>query len=284
METSLRRTTGRLAAALAVVLPVIPAVAAQSAPLSRQTFTIVRTAPLSAASDWNIGVGWANSGIRAFVGIMGVRVERGRPVGAGDTLFATLGDGDTVEVRAEGHTLRPCADWGVCEAETTTLGAASSESYSDKGEAGVNNRFYVVVEATSAASIDFHAHGWKLQRTRLSYRWLDSNQTDSPQVRALDSGVEVFTSGHLAGGRYGSAASITPPCSNQYTPPLPEGVGQLTLSAPGVSDQSATCPASPWSVTSFSRRPTTWTVHGVSAGQNGFNTARLFVVDFPARP
>ncbi len=116
-----------------------------------------------------------------------------------------------------------------------------------------------------------------------AYRWLDSAQTDATQARGLAYGAEVFTDGQLAGGRYGSVATVTPPCSTQTEVTVGQGAGQLTLSAPGAGDATATCPTARWNAVSVIRHATTWSAHGYAVGANGTNTARMFVVDLPFR-
>ncbi len=277
--------TGRRSLSLCVAVLVAfgaPAAAQSNSHASAQTFMLVRTAAADRPTDWHLGLGWVQP-VQGFVGAMGVRVQSHRAVGGGVTFFSTIGTGDDVEVVAAGERVSPCHDEGACAADFTTLGATYGEDYYDSGDATEENRFFVVVDTTRPASVTFRANGWTLRHVGFGYRWLDSDQADAPQVRAADSGVEVFTSGSLPGGRWGSAASVTPPCSGESESALPQGAGRLTLSAPGVTPQSAVCPTSPWATTAVTGRATTWTAQGASVGVNGGDTARMFVVDLPRR-
>jgi len=281
----MRSRVALLGAVFGVLGSLTPSLAAHAPTLYRQTYLLTRTAQPTASTDFNLGASWGGSlsrSVHGFIGLIAVRVQKGTATGTG-SFFETFGANDSIEIQTNGHTVRPCADYNECLTEQSTFTSTFGDTYRDSGEAGIGNRIYVVFEGTQPASVNFSAHGWTLRKTTFSYRWLDSNQTDSTQARAVGDGAEVFTNGQLSGGKYGSVATVTPPCSTETEPTVPQGAGQLTLSAPGAKDATATCPIAPWNAVSVLRHATTWTAHGESVGVDGFNTARMFVIDLPKK-
>lgn len=252
----------------------------------RQTFVAVRTASLTSATSFRFGASWSSlSGIRAFAGLADLRATKADVVvGDAKAYFTPIGSGNSVEVQAAGRSIHVCADYELCAAEQSTLVASFGWNYSDQGGPEVGNRFYIVIVGNHPAQITFDSHGWSLRKQPLSFRVLDSDETDASQARALGYGAEAYAAtGQLPGGRNGSVAAATPPCTTKAESTVAQGVGQITLSAPGVADQTATCPTSPWLAVSAVRHATTWTAHGVAVGANGGNTVRLLVIDLPAR-
>jgi hypothetical protein len=276
-----------LGALLGVLASLTPSLAAHGPTMYRQTYIMTRTVPLSAPTHFNLGASWGNSfthSVTGFVGLVGVQVRHGALSNTGMfSLFGTFGTEDSASVHVSGHTVRPCPDYGECLTEQSTFAVTYDAVAQDQGASTDSNRVYIVFEATQPASVTFSAHGWSLHKTSFSYRWLDSNQTDATQLRAHGYGAEIFTNGQLSGGKYGSIATVTPPCSTETEVTVPQGAGQLTLSAPGAKDATATCPTAPWNAVSVIRHTTTWSAHGDAAGGNGDNTARMFVIDLPKK-
>ncbi len=196
---------------------------------------------------------------------------------------ASAYDFDTgVQVRSQGQTQRVCLPGAVCLVSGTGGYAVASVS-SDRGEPDAFNRLYVVTEGPS--SVHFSGHGWILQPRPLTFRYATASSSSSNGLFTGLESLEEQDSTAARGGRSGSIAAATPPCSTSGLGYLPRGIGTATLTG-GQHSASLTCPANvgvPF-MTQLARSETLWHLTGPVVGDaSGFNVP-LFVLDLPLKP
>lgn len=272
-----RRAPAALAAASALIATV-PAVTDAAPPLVTTTLVLRRTAPGPTSFDLQVAA-W-NDGRGSFIGEVGARVERGR-VTLADAMFtgsARRWENSTLNL---GATRVSTCTVGVCHG-SGVLGyhAMGTTHTDDSGEDPLTHVFVALVGRE--VKYEFHANGWTLVKTPLSFRYLDGGETSQAFGKVGHHGVEMYEDGFLRGGRNGSVALGIPPCSTATVGVVPRGSGTLTLDG-GVRSASITCPTERIFPASYALAATTWRFHGHAAGDTTGRDTRLFVVDLPKR-
>lgn len=248
------------------------------------TFMLVRTT--SGASSYELSVtATALQDRPALYGLASTRSVGGRIVststGFAESLYATdpeeagLAGQRTSLCKRSNHQLQLCWSPGP--------GGAGSAFFvtwykSDGSSKGADNLVFVVAQGV-ATGVSFKGQGWKLVRIPLSYRAHDSSSASFAWFSVIHSvGGDVFEETQAPGGRYGSLAVATPPCTNLGV----GGIGSVTLRG-GTTTPTMTCPTAASSpvLTSFAPRSTSWNFSGIAAGANYYTKNRLFIVDLP---
>jgi hypothetical protein len=170
-------------------------------------------------------------------------------------------------------------DVGQCDLYESSGGQGIS--FQDSDGSNPLNRSFIAV-AGVAPRIDFEAEGWRLRRTSWTFSFVDGTESDGVGARGGDThGAELFLGAAAEGGKYGSIALATPPCSTTTTNAVSRGAGQVTLDG-GVESQTVTCPTdNPSRLASWAPAAATWSLHGPAAGTTELSETRLFVLDFP---
>lgn len=279
-----RRIVRGLVAAVVLATCVVGVGASASVP-SLVVYVADRTTSASTSFQFTFGLNWHTGG-GGFLGDLGVRVA-GRNVTAmtpdGMTAF---GYGNNETVTSHGSTVvSGCRDVAAVTCVDAGPGSAAAGivDYSDDGlTAGVANHWLFV--ATPNVKVAFTAHGWTLHRLATAARIVTDTHADDYEINALARSVSVFSTASAPGSARGSMAEAVPPCSNADVNPLREGVGTFTLDG-GVSEQQQMCPGLAYgqAIGSWARGATTWRAGGHVVGMSTLFTARLLVVDMPAR-
>lgn len=247
-----------------------------------RTFVLVRTT--DGASSFRLIVEAALSETEpvAFLGTALARVQEGRavrtvPLGAYKFHFDY-----GVKAQVQGQTVQVCNSADGCIVQRT-LASNVGTFFDDEGGPDVENRMYVTLEGPSR--VRFEGSGWRLQDTRLDYRYLEASQAEASGVFTGAGAYQTFDSAHLAGGPAGSIALGTPPCSSASSvgPALvPRGAGTAVL-AGGKQQVSLTCPENIGqpSMSAAADNATTWRMTGPVVGDSTLMNVPLFVVDLP---
>jgi len=265
-----------VAAALASGLLAQMAGSVSAAPDRQLALIAYRTTTGAAALDLQVD---APPGSKPSVIAMVVAtIDRSRIVSLDLAGVLLSGEADRVHVKANGGGTTLC-DEGVCMADTSTQSAGSAITI--RNDAG-DDRYNVMFVVARGASVTYSAKakGWAIKRVTFPYRITAGADTAIAAAYGLGSGAEVFGDVSAPGGTTGSIAVSEPPCSESYNGTVSRGAGTLTLDG-GVTRPTFTCPADRGALASWSRRKTTWRVHGTMAGETTQAGARLFVLDLP---
>jgi hypothetical protein len=214
----------------------------------------------------------------AFVGSVFAAVARGRITGVRPGSSTSMDRTNEPHVYSPAATVSSC-DVGQCDLYNSTGGQGIS--YEDTDGSDPLNRAFIAV-AGIAPRVEFEGDGWRLRRTSWTFAFVDGTESDGVGVRGGDThGAELFLEAALGGGRYGSIALATPPCSTTTTNAASRGIGRVTLDG-GVEPQTVTCPTdNPSRLASWAPGAATWSLSGPAAGTTELSETRLFVLDFP---
>lgn len=247
-----------------------------------QTLELVRTTTGPASFRLTVQGSPDSAHPHGFDGTFSARLDHGRLTRV-ESLGATTFDYDSApEIRGAGQRIQVCQPLGGCIINRT-LAYGIGVSSSDKGGADLDNRLYIVEEGP--AVIAFKGNGWVMRRVAMNYRYITANAADADGAFTGATSAEMFRAAATTGGRSGSIATGTPPCSiaaaDAGASP-PRGVGTATLTG-GISTTSLTCPnnvGQPF-LTGLAHRATTWRLNGPVIGDNTGMNVPLFVLDLP---
>lgn len=221
----------------------------------------------------------------AFGGFIFARTMRGQIASTSTGLAHGILREDPEEAGVAGQRTSFCdksnRQMQLCWSQGPGPGAAESlmyvgGSFDMPSSKGSDNVVFVVASGHSTR-LDFKGRGWKVVRYPLSFRSIDASDASFAWTSVLNQGADLFFNASLSGGRFGSLAAATPPCSFYGF----AGAGSLALTG-GVISRSITCPTGEWPVlTAHQRKATTWIFSGYAAGSNLFARNRLFVIDMP---
>lgn len=242
----------------------------------RVVYVLQRTTRAASSYDLTVTADPGSDG--AFLGSVHAAVSGGRITGVWPGVSTSLGRPDEPLVYSPAASASSC-DAGQCDLYETHGGQGISFRDSD-GTNPINRSFIAV--AGIAPRINFESDGWRLVRTSWSFSFVDGTESEAAGARVGDThGAELFLDATLDGGRYGSIAQATPPCSSVTTNAASHGVGRVTLDG-GTESLSTTCPTdNPSRLASWSPAATTWNLHGTAAGATDLAETRLFVLNFP---
>lgn len=271
----------RLLAAVALVAAVAPAAPGAAAPpVERLALVLRRTT--TGPSSFQLDVTVENRGSHGFVGGVGARFVRGKPVNALAMAAGTSQRWAYSTLQVADRRWSTC-EVGVCgDRDFGTQGFGSS--YSDHGLNEDSATHFFVVAYGTKVDYSFSGTGWKVatDRARLAYRFVDGAERSAASAHTGLRGVEVSGEYTAPGGRYGSLAIAIPPCSMSGSGVVSRGAGSVTLDG-GAQPKTFVCPADRTWLSDYAAGPTTWRLHGTVAGDTTNQETRLFVVDVPAR-
>lgn len=270
----------RLAAPLVAVWIMIfgaPTVAAP--PVERVTLVLKRTT--SGPSSFTLDVGVTNDHSNgSFVGEVGARIVRGKPVSVVPAFAASSRRWEDTTLRVGDLTVTSC-QVGVCHDDHLKGYQGLGTTYSDDGRADEPNYFFVVAYGHNV-EFGFRGTGWRVFRAPLAFRYVDGPADAEASSHLLMASAEVFTGATATGGRLGSLAVAIPPCSVAMSGLVARGVGRVTLEG-GAEPVEATCPADRTFIGSYARAATRWRLTGTAAGDSSAQDTRMFVLDLPKR-
>lgn len=215
----------------------------------------------------------------SFVGTVMTHVERSRVTAVSHGAADAAGTSDEVEAWGAGHAASSC-EHGYCYLAGSTIHAETWVSLSNPAGSGGTNVVFIVARGPEIR-FSYKATGWAVKRVPLSYRWVSGDDTASVAVHGRGNGVEVFDGeATLPGGRFGSVAVATAPCSESTSGLVSRGIGTMTLNG-GRTTPSLTCPTDDQTIASYALHTTAWRAAGTVAGDTNTSEARLFVLDLP---
>lgn len=279
MLTVVRRRPFAFAIGCTLLASALSLPASAAAPAQRVTFVLRRTG--AGATSWNLNIHINNDhATGSFLGFVGARFERGKPVRADAAWAGSARRWEDTTLHLAGTTVSSCSA-GVCHDDTVLGYQGLVSSYRDEGGDDAYTHFFLVATGR-IVRYGFEGKGWTLVRMPLSFRYLDGGDTSPAHAHSGQTGAEVFTEASLPGGRHGSLGVGVPPCSFAAVHVAMRGVGRLTLDG-GAKPETVVCPDQPKLLGSYATGPTTWRFHGLAAGDITIQDTRLFVVDLPAR-
>lgn len=280
------RSTARVAVCLALVGLMSPSrIDARAVAPAMSRFMLVRTT--SGPSWYELSLGASALQDRpAFIGFVSTLASGVRIAKVGHASTNSLYTEDPVDAGAAGYKTSLCDrsnhQFQLCWAQggpgsvsgLMFLLATYNSGASSKGD---DNLVFIVTQGVTVGET-FRSKGWKLVRLPIAYRTNDVTSASLLRANVDLVGADVFTSTRAWGGRYGSIAVATPPCS--YVG-VGVGVGSFSL-AGGANPVSAICPLiEADSIAMSAPRSTTWNFSGLVAGVNLLSKNRLFVLDLP---
>lgn len=230
-------------------------------------------------SRFHLDVGVVPGERGAFIGSAYGVVRKGRVVKADFGSAFSGGRMDDPTVYSESYSFDSC-DVGICDVgKTFELGQGNE--YVD--EDGIYDLTHMFVAAWGGQIAHrFEGTGWTLRTARYPFRFVDGQDAEAVGVaHTALYGAEMFKSASARGGRFGSIAVGTPPCSTTEIG-LPRGVGEAVLTG-GVQPETIRCPSFAHIATSWARKGTTWQFSGRVVGDTALVHTRLFVLDLPKR-
>lgn len=267
----------RLAALLSASFVVaVGSPVAAAAPVQRLALVLKRTT--TGPSSFKLDIGVHNDTRGDFIGEVGARIEKAKPVSAVPGYAGSMRRWEDDTLRAGDLTFSSC-QVQVCHDDVVKGYHGLGTSYRDEGGADAPNYFFVVAYGYRVA-FAFRGEGWRAYRAPLTYRYVDGPQDATASTHVLLAGAEVFTAAAAPGGRSGSLAAAFPPCSVAASGVVGRGAGRVTL-AGGAEPAEAICPATRSFLGSYARGSTEWSLTGPAAGDSTANDTRLFVLDLP---
>jgi hypothetical protein len=266
----------RIVAIIALIVSALAIPASADSQVETLTFMLVRTTSGPSHFDLLLSASSPSSG--GYIGDIDGVVRHGRVVRVDSGSMNDLRfEEDGVDVATQ-H-VRTC---GLAHCRTAPDGALLTEiGYAAKHSRGDVNALFFVLHGVR---LDYHldAVGWRIVPMRLNYRLVNTWDASPARVSSGVYSAAVVDGATAPGGRSGSLAVATPPCSISASGIVSRGAGQIQLTG-GVTAPTFTCPTDRIPIGSYTNRKTTWSVDGWAAGDSTQSDTTLFVIDRPAR-